>query len=197
MAWILAMAALVLPAVGRAQDIGQKLYRIPLEGSPSTGPADAQVTIVEFIDFMSPACQTAAPTVRKIQEAYQGKIRLVIKYLPGKSRESHDAAEASLAAGAQDKYWQMHDLLLAPGAKFDRDGLVGMATRLGLDLKRFAADLDGVRHVERLEQDKSLAAAMNVAETPAFFLNGRKLAGKADFASLKTAIDEELGRAKR
>ena len=196
MTWILVVAALALPALCGAQDAGQRQYSIPLEGSPIAGPADAPVTIVEFVDFQSPACQAAAPTLGKILEAYQGKVRLAIKNLPGNSLDSHVAAKAAIAAGAQGKYWEMHDLLLAPGAQSDRDGLVRMATKLGLDIKSFEADLDGARHVERLEQDKALAAAMKISETPAFFINDRRFAGTADFASLKAAIDEELARAK-
>lgn len=197
MTWILVVATLALPALCGAQDAGQKPYRIPMEGSPSTGPVDAPVTIVEFIDFQSPRCQAAAPGLRKLLETLQEKIRLVIKNMPGASPESHSAAKASLAAGVQGKYWEMHDLLLAPGAQLDREGFVRMAAQLGLDAGRFAADLDGTRLVERLEQDKALVAAMKLSETPTFFLNGRRVTGGSDFASLKAMIDEELARAKR
>jgi protein-disulfide isomerase len=196
MTWILVVAALALPALCGAQDVGQRQYAIPLEGSPATGQAGAPVTIVEFVDFLSPACQAAAPTLGKILEAYQGKIRLAIKNLPGNSLESHVAAKAAIAAGAQGKYWEMHDLLLASGAQSDRDGLVKMAAKLGLEIKSFEADLDGARLVERLEQDKALAAAMKISETPAFFINDRRFAGTPDLASLRAAIDEELASTK-
>ena len=171
------------------------IYRVPIDGSPVKGPADALVTIVEFIDFQSPDCQAAAPVLRKVMETYPGKIRLVVKHLPNKNRDSHIAAKASLAAAAQGKYWEMHDLLLVPGARLDRDGFVRMAEQLGLDVTRFATDLDGVRHMERLEQDKALAVSLRVSETPTFYLNGREVAGDRDLASLKAAVDEEVARA--
>jgi protein-disulfide isomerase len=118
--------------------------------------------------------------------------------MPYKYRDhSHIAAEASLAAGDQGKYWEMHDLLLAPGARLDRDGLVQMAAKLGLDVKRFAADLDGMKHKDLIERDKALAVAINLYETPTYFINGRKVVGNREFDYLKKIIDEELAGAKR
>jgi protein-disulfide isomerase len=191
--WLLAVAVALLPAFCGAQGVGQKPYRIPLEGSPSTGPLDAPVTIVEFVDYQSEACRSAASALGKVLEARQGKIRLAIKYLPGASLDAHLAAKAALAAGAQGKFREMHERLLAPGATLDRDGLVRAAKGVGLDRQRFEAALDGTRHLEQVEQDKALAAALGVKEAPAFFVNGRRLAGVAD---LQAAVDGELAGAK-
>lgn len=194
--WILAVAALMFPVLCGAQEAILQPHPIPLEGSPSTGPADAPVTLVEFLDFQSPPCQAAAPVVRKVLESHPGKVRFVIKYLPNPARESHVAIIAALSAGVQGKYWEMHDLLLEPGARYDRDSLERMAARLGLDGPRFTADIVSMRHVERLEQDKMLALRLHLAETPVFFINNRRVAGAVDFTSLKAAIDKELARAK-
>jgi len=121
----------------------------------------------------------------------------VIKNMPYKYRDySHIAAEASLAAGDQGNYWEMHDLLLERGARLDRDGLVQLAAKLRLDIKRFAADLDSMKHQDLLERDKALALAINLYETPTFFINGRKVVGNRDFDYLKAVIDEELARVK-
>jgi len=118
--------------------------------------------------------------------------------MPYKYRDySHIAAEASLAAGDQGKYWEMHDLLLAPGAKLDRDALVQMAAKLALDVKRFAADLDGMRHQGVIERDKALAVSIDLYETPTYFINGRKVVGNREFEYLEKVIDEELARAKK
>ncbi len=118
--------------------------------------------------------------------------------MPYKYRDfSHIAAQASLAAGEQGKYWEMHDLLLAPGARLDRDGLVQMAAKLALDVKRFAADLDGMKHRELIERDKALAVSIDLYETPTYFINGRKVVGNRDFDYLKKIVDEELARVGR
>ena len=122
----------------------------------------------------------------------------MVKNMPYKYRDySHIAAEASLAAGDQGKYWEMHDLLLAPGAKLDRSSLVQMAAKLGLDVKRFAADLDGMKHQGVIERDKALAVSIDLYETPTYFINGRKVVGNRDFEYLKKVIDEELARVGR
>ena len=110
---------------------------------------------------------------------------------------AHIAAEAAHCAGDQGKYWEMHDALLAPGARLDRDGLVQAAAKIGLDVKRFAADLDAMKHKDLIERDKALAVSINLYETPTYFINGRKVVGNREFDYLKAVIDQELARAKR
>jgi len=118
--------------------------------------------------------------------------------MPYKYRDfSHLAAEASLAAGDQGKYWEMHDALLARGARLDREGLMQAAAKLGLDVKRFAADVDGMKHRELIERDKALAVSIDLFETPTYFINGRKVVGNREFEYLKPIIDEEAAGARK
>jgi protein-disulfide isomerase len=125
-------------------------------------------------------------------------VRFVVKNMPYKYRDySHIAAEASLAAGDQGKYWEMHDALLAPGARLDRDGRVQAAAKIGLDVKRFAADLDAMKHKELIERDNALAVSIDLYETPTYFINGRKVVGNREFEYLKKVIEEELARVGR
>ena len=129
---------------------------------------------------------------------YQGKIRLILKNYPYKYRDySHIAAEALLAAGDQGKYWEMHDLLLARSPKLERASLIRYAEELGLDRKRFVSDLDTMKHRELIEKDKELAVALDLYNTPTFFINGRKVIGNRPYAYLKKIIEEELQRAER
>jgi protein-disulfide isomerase len=138
------------------------------------------------------------PTVRKILEAYKGKVRLVIKNYPYIYRDySHLAAEASLAARDQGKYWEMHDLLLERSPKLDRGSLIAYAKEIGLDVKRFTDSIDSGRHSQEIERDKQLAEDMDLYQTPTFFINGLKLVGDRPFDSFKKVIDEELKNAKR
>lgn len=124
---------------------------------------------------------------------YQGKVRLVIKNYPYIYRDySHLAAEASLAARDQGKYWEMHDLLLKRSPKLDRASLIGYARELGLDVKKFTEALDGKKHGAEIERDKKLAVDMDLYNTPTFFINGRKVIGERPFESFKKIIDEEL-----
>jgi len=133
------------------------------------------------------------PTVKKIRDAYQGKIKLVVKNFPYILRDySHIAAEASLAARDQGKYWEMYELLLARSPKLDRASLISYAQLLGLDIKKFSESIDGKKHAPEIERDKKLAADLYVFSTPTFFINGRKFVGDRPFESFKKIIDEEL-----
>jgi protein-disulfide isomerase len=135
----------------------------------------------------------AGPTVKKIMETYKGKIRLVVKNYPYIYRDySHIAAEATLAARDQGKYWEMHDLLLKRSPKLDRASLITYAQELGLDTKKFTESIDGKKHSMEIEQDKKLALDMDLYNTPTFFINGRKVVGERPFEYFKKIIDEEL-----
>ena len=136
----------------------------------------------------------AGPTVKKIRKTYEGKVRLVIKNYPYIYRDySHMAAEASLAARDQGKYWEMHDLLLKRSPKLDRDILISYALELGLDVKKFTESLDTKKHAQEIERDKKLAVDLDLYNTPTFFINGRKVIGERPFEYFKKIIDEELG----
>jgi protein-disulfide isomerase len=129
-------------------------------------------------------------------QEYEGRARLVIKNYPYKYRDySHIAAEASLAAGDQGKYWEMHDMLLERSPRLDRTSLIQYAEELGLDMKQFVADLDSMKHTELIEQDKELAFSLDLYNTPTYFINGRKVIGNRPYAYLKKIIEEELRRA--
>lgn len=135
----------------------------------------------------------AGPTVKKIIETYQGQVRLVIKNYPYKYRDySHIAAEASLAARDQGKYWEMHDLLIKRSPKLDRDSLIRYAQELAFDVKQFTDSLDKRKHAAEIERDKELAIKLDLYNTPTFFINGRKVIGERPFDYFKRIIDEEL-----
>ncbi len=137
----------------------------------------------------------AGPTVKKIMDVYKGKIRLVIKNYPYIYRDySHIAAEASLAARDQGKYWEMHDLLIKRSPKLDRASLIKYAQEIGLDVKKFAESLDTKKHAQEIEQDEKLAVDLDLYNTPTFFINGRKVIGERPFEYFKKIIDEELNR---
>ena len=140
----------------------------------------------------------AGPTVKKLMDAYKGKIRLVIKNYPYKFRDySHIAAEASLAAGDQGKYWEMHDILLKNSPKLDRESLIKYAKEIGLDIKAFTESLDKMKHSALIEKDKKLALSLDLYNTPTFFINGRKVVGDVPYDYLKKLVDEELKNEKR
>jgi protein-disulfide isomerase len=129
---------------------------------------------------------------------YPNKIRLILKNYPYRYRDySHLAAEALLAAGDQGKYWEMHDIMIKNSPTLDRESLIRYAGELNLDIKRFTSDLDSMKHKNLIKQDEDLAVAMDLYNTPTFFINGRKVIGNRPYEYLKKIIEEELAHVKK
>ncbi|CAN5716307.1 hypothetical protein BH18ACI1_BH18ACI1_15470 [soil metagenome] len=172
--------------------------------SPTLGSADAPVTIVEFYDPECEACRAIYPVVKKILKEYDGKVRLVVRYMP-LHPNSMRAATLTEAAGEQGKYWQMQELLFQRQPEWgerhgpptaapppDITALFGKyAMELGLDLEKINSAIKENRYQSKLERDKKDGQSLGVRQTPTFFINGRKLArlGESD---LKALIKEEL-----
>ncbi len=160
----------------------------PLRGSPS-----APITIVEFSDFQCPFCARALPTLQELFAAYPGKIKWVFKNFPlGFHQDSSLAHQAALAAGAQGKFWEMHDRIFTDQRAMKRDDLIRAAKDLGLDVGLFTADLDSGRFRAALDADKAEGARLGVDGTPTFFINGKELTGAASFAEFKRLVDGEI-----
>jgi protein-disulfide isomerase len=139
----------------------------------------------------------AGPTVKKIMDTYKGKVRLVVKNYPYKYRDySRIAAEASLAAREQGKYWEMHDLLIKRSPKLDRQSLISYAKELGLDVAKFTASIDNQKYKVEIDRDLKLAVDMDLYNTPTFYINGRQVVGERPFEYIRKIVDEELKKAK-
>lgn len=168
--------------------------RIAAKGAPSFGPEDAKVTIVEFSDFECPFCSRAADVVEKIRERYGDKVRFVFRQFPLPSHENaHLAAQASLAAHEQGKFWEYHDLLFANQRALSRDSLEDYARQVNLNLASFERALDSGAHKAAVERDSSLGEGVQVNGTPTVFINGRRVPNPTDFEAVAKLIDEELG----
>ena len=129
---------------------------------------------------------------------YPDEIRLILKNYPYRYRDySHLAAESLLAAGDQGKYWEMHDIMIKNSPTLDRESLIRYAGELKLDVKRFTSDLDSMKHKKQIEEDGNLAIAMDLYNTPTFFINGRKVIGNRPYEYLKKIIEEELAYVKK
>ena len=140
----------------------------------------------------------AGPTVKQLLQTYPGKIRLVVKNYPYKYRDfARIAAEASLAAQAQGRYWEMHDLMMARSPKLDRASLIAYAGELGLDVPKFIKAIDGGDHAAEIDRDLQLAQSIDLYNTPTFYINGRQVVGERPFDFFKKIIDEELQLAGR
>jgi len=163
---------------------------------PARGPADAPVTIVEFSDFQCPYCARAEATLKKLDQAYAGRIRLVYRDFP--LVEIHPraarAAEAAACASDQGQFWPMHDAIFSHQDKLEDVDLQKSAAGLGLDAAKFDECLASGRHRPEWQKDAAAGESYGVASTPAFFINGRLLVGAQPYEAFARVIDEELAR---
>ena len=138
------------------------------------GNEHAPVTLVEYGDFECPNCKQAAPAVKMILGHFAGRIRFVWRHFPLEEVHPHAlrAALAAEAAGAQRKFWAMHDLLFENQAHLKDQHLKSYAQRLELDVARFGADMAHNSYLQRVREHIDDARKSGVRSTPSFFVNG-------------------------
>jgi protein-disulfide isomerase len=173
-------------------DLPQPRIQVAAEG-PARGPKDAKVTIVEFSDFECPYCGAAHDTVEQVMNTYAGKVRLVYRQFP-LSFHPHaaKAAEASLCAADQGKFWEYHDVLFKNQKKLEPTDLKAHATEVGMDAQKFGQCLDSGDKKKAVDADQQAGLAAGVGGTPAFFINGIFLNGAQPIDEFKKVIDGEL-----
>ena len=169
---------------------------IPTAGFPTLGPASAPITIVEFSDFECPYCGGLFPTLKEIEKKYADKIRVVYRQYPLTSLHPHaqKAAEASLCADEQKRFWDFHDSLFGNQQDLTVDSLKRRAVELKLDAPAFNTCLDSGKHAETIKKDIVEGSRAGVSGTPAIFINGRLLSGNQPYTSIAQVIEDELQR---
>lgn len=168
--------------------------KIATGDAPAFGPADSKVTLVEFSDFECPYCSRAAAATSQIKEKYGSKVRLVFRNFPlGFHQNAQGAAEASLAAHAQGKFWEFHDKMFENQKALDRASLDGYAKAVGLNMVKFKAAMESQDIKDRVKADLALGAEAVVQGTPTLFLNGKRVSNPTDFAEISKMIDAALG----
>jgi len=166
---------------------------IPVTGSPTLGPSDARITMVEFSDFECPYCAIAVKQVKTLMGVYPKDIKLIYKQFPlSMHPHAQMAAEAALAANEQGKFWEMHDLLFTNFRKLSRENILEWAQQIGLDVNKFKAELDSGKFASVVKKDTSDGDAAGVYGTPAFFINGKLYNGPMTMDSVKPILEAEL-----
>lgn len=179
--------------VGSRMPDPNRTYEFDLSTSPSKGPADAPISIVEFSDFQCSFCRNAQPTLARIQEVYGEQVRWVWKHLPLVMHEDAPMAHlASVAAARQGKFWEFQETLFANQDKLKPDDLRQHAFDIGLKLQQFEEDLSDPALQEVVEADMAEAVAIDLTATPGFFVNGRYIRGAMPFEAFAELINDEL-----
>jgi protein-disulfide isomerase len=152
-----------------------KVEKLTSHDSPLRGSPMAPVTIYEFSDFQCPHCKMAAPMLKKIVEESNGKVKLVFKQYPlplhPKARE---AAKATIAAHKQGKFWEMHYLLFEKQDELQTANLEDYAKKIGLDMKRFKADMQSKDADKKIAADIAEGEGAGVDSTPSIYVNDRR-----------------------
>ncbi len=150
------------------------------------GIPDARYTLVEYGDYECPDCGHLFTTIRELRAKLGDELRLVFRHYPRSGIHTHaqQAAEASEAAGAQGRFWEMHDLLFANQTALATKDLYRYAERLSLDTSRLRNELKHRTHEERVREDFRRGVANGVYGTPGLFINGIRYDGALDPDSL-------------
>ena len=168
-------------------------YRVDVKGAPARGAANALVTMVVFSEFQCPFCARVQPTLTKLMAEYEGDLRLVWRDQPLLFHpQAGPAALAARAAGAQGKFWEMHDRLFADQAHLSRADFLRYAAELGLDVKAFSAAMDAEETRRAVRIDAIAGKKVGARGTPTFFINGKVLTGAQPIEAFRAKIDAEL-----
>jgi hypothetical protein len=149
-----------------------------------SGNEASKVLLIEYGDYQCPGCESAYPVIKQITDKYSKQIGFVFRNFPLTSIHPNAlaAASASEAAGLQGKYWEMHDKLYSDQASWKdltattrTDYFVTAAESLGIDGKKFTADLDSTEVSRKINFDRALGQKANVTGTPSFFINEKNV----------------------
>lgn len=167
------------------------------------GNSNAQTTLVEYLDFECEACGQYYPLLKRLSEEFKDDVRFVNRYfpLPG-HKNSLTSAAAVEAAGKQEKYWEMYNIVFENqsswGEKQSPEPAIfeGYAQQLGLDLVKFKQDVTSGEVKDRIERDKDTGDGLNIQSTPTFFLNGEKIQNPRGYEDFKILLQEAINKAK-
>jgi protein-disulfide isomerase len=160
------------------------------------GRDDAAVTLVEYGDYECPHCAAAHPMVMTLIQAMGPRLRFVYRHFPLTEIHPHAqrAAESAEAAGAQGRFWQMHDLIFDNQDALDDEELLRYALAAGCDAVRVARELAGHVYMRKVRADFLSGVRSGVNGTPTFFVDGIRYDGPRDLRSMLYVLDEVAGK---
>jgi protein-disulfide isomerase len=156
------------------------------------GPANAQVTLVEYGDYECPYCRAAVPIVQELQQLLGEQLRYVFRHFPltGSHPHAQQAAEAAEAAAVQGRFFEMHAALFENQEALGEDHLVRYAADLGLDSARIRRELAAHAYAGRVREDFESGLAGGVRGTPTFYLDDVRYDGIVGMRQFLAAIQQ-------
>jgi len=195
--YVLAMIGDEVPEAQVREWYGQKYtkpatpVKFDLAHEPHIGSDDAPIRLVEFYDYGCPHCEEFLPFMERVLQDEASKVNVYfLHYNLGHFPNSQEAAQAALAAFAQGKFHEMHDLLFEHRTEHAPDQLEGYAKQLGLDMSKFHTDYLGAS--DHVMQQKAQGETAGVDSTPTLFFNDRKYEGPMHWKYIEMWIEEEL-----
>ena len=172
-------------------------FLLPLLFARQQQASASLITITEFSDFQCPYCKRAASVVEQVRQAYGERVKVVFKQMPlPMHKQAFKAAQASVCAQEQDKFWEYHDQLFAE-EDLSAEALSRIAGELGLKQDEFNQCLSSTASLVVVEKDMAEAERLGVTGTPTIFVNGKALEGAGTLATLKQKIDGVLNEGSR
>jgi len=163
------------------------------------GDPKAPVTLMEYGDYESEACAKVNEVVGKLLEMYEGKLRFNFRHFPLTKIHQHamKAAEASLGAAQEGKFWEMHNTLFEHRRRLGAISLREYAKDCGVVNKKFLDHLVNSTYGWQVKSDLMEGLNKGVRDVPAFFINGVPFTGKPTFENLRKGIEEALKQKKK
>jgi len=173
------------------QELGLSRLLLPIhEDDHVQGSADAPYTLVEYGDYQCPDCGRLFVAIRDLRAELGDGLRIAFRHYPlsGIHRDAQMAAEAAEAAGAQNHFWEMHDLLFENQNALRLKYLYRYAEQIGLDTKRVRSELKERRYEDLVREHFKRGVQNGVYSTPGLFINGIRYDGPLDIATLRSRI---------
>jgi protein-disulfide isomerase len=190
------------PSAGDSDSAGDA--KIPIGDSPTQGPDDAKVTIVEFSDFECPFCEKGYKRIEKLKKNYPDDVKVVFKHYPLPfHKNAKPAARAAMAAGEQGEeyFWKMHDRLFEKQSEWKKADVQKVASKwakdMGMDAEKFKTDMkeNKDRYNEIIQRDMDMGKKLGVKGTPHFFVNGEGMSGAQPYNRFKSVVEDKLDQA--
>jgi protein-disulfide isomerase len=157
------------------------------------GPVDAPIMLLEYGDYECPYCGAAYPVIKAVQEQLGDRLCFAFRNFPLVNSHPHaqHAAETAEAAGAQGRFWEMHDLLFEHQEALEDEDLAQYASALGLDARRLVGEVLTGAQTARVREDFLSGARAGVNGTPTLFINGTIYSGPPNVEALLAALTKQ------